>query len=238
MPAHPRSRGENSNRGEKVAGAFGSSPLTRGKHLQLPELRRRARLIPAHAGKTIERRARSPPRAAHPRSRGENVSGAHVGPVLHGSSPLTRGKLHGLIRVRLCSRLIPAHAGKTRSSRARIWSAAAHPRSRGENIATEVFGGIVSGSSPLTRGKPVERLRDRRPRRLIPAHAGKTPLRPPTSGERSAHPRSRGENETCAPERCPPYGSSPLTRGKRDLEVLGSPFTGLIPAHAGKTDVR
>ena len=28
------------------------------------------------------------------------------------------------------------------------------------------------------------------------------------------HPRSRRENETCAPERCPPYGPSPLTRGK------------------------
>ena len=30
-PAHPRSRGENSARGDKIAGAFGSSPLTRGK---------------------------------------------------------------------------------------------------------------------------------------------------------------------------------------------------------------
>ena len=30
--AHPRSRGENAARGDKIAGAFGSSPLTRGKH--------------------------------------------------------------------------------------------------------------------------------------------------------------------------------------------------------------
>ena len=73
----------------------------------------RARLIPAHAGKTF---AAALPRllvTAHPRSRGENVAGSHVGPVLHGSSPLTRGKpVAGALLVAAC-RLIPAHAGKT-----------------------------------------------------------------------------------------------------------------------------
>lgn len=41
------------------------------------------------------------------------------------------------------------------------------------------------------------------------------------------HPRSRGENETCAPERCPPYSSSPITRKM--------PAVRLISDHAGKT---
>ena len=39
----------------------------------------------------------------------------------------------------------------------------------------------------------------------------------------------------CAPERCPPYDSSPLTRGKRAGNRVGKLVPGLIPAHAGKT---
>ena len=50
--AHPRSRGENVARGDKVAGAFGSSPLTRGKLVCPRHVRPSAGLIPAHAGKT------------------------------------------------------------------------------------------------------------------------------------------------------------------------------------------
>ena len=71
-------------------------------------------------------------------------------------------------------RLIPAHAGKTwKASRAycRAW---AHPRSRGENEPITVATAPKRGSSPLTRGKRIERIRNRRPCRLIPAHAGKT----------------------------------------------------------------
>ena len=70
-------------------------------------------LIPAHAGKTLQRSARHDHQRAHPRSRGEN------GPVLiprqatPGSSPLTRGKLDDGQAHQARARLIPAHAGKT-----------------------------------------------------------------------------------------------------------------------------
>ena len=50
-----------------------------------------------------------------------------------GSSPLTRGKLTKIIRVKATRRLIPAHAGKTPGSRAVSRYPTAHPRSRGEN---------------------------------------------------------------------------------------------------------
>ena len=53
-----------------------------------------------------------------------------------GSSPLTRGKLGtptvGVVKIGL----IPAHAGKTAATVARVVTAWAHPRSRGENLCT------------------------------------------------------------------------------------------------------
>ena len=70
-----------------------------------------------------------------------------------GSSPLTRGKRH--LTERLCEqhRLIPAHAGKTVAAVMGSRRDAAHPRSRGENIAASLAAVSMVGSSPLTRGK-------------------------------------------------------------------------------------
>ena len=50
--AHPRSRGENVGDLEDVHARVGSSPLTRGKPPLQGRRQDRARLIPAHAGKT------------------------------------------------------------------------------------------------------------------------------------------------------------------------------------------
>ena len=114
----------------------------------------------------------------------------------------------------------------------------AHPRSRGENPNTSRATACVTGSSPLTRGKPVKRWNAGRIPRLIPAHAGKTTEWSPGSPTRRAHPRSRGENR-CVPSRpSRTVGSSPLTRGKPHRGVPDRAGTGLIPAHAGKTGLR
>ena len=131
--------------------------------------------------------------------------------------------------------LIPAHAGKT-YRRCRRWSMPwAHPRSRGENDYTTPSTVALSGSSPLTRGKQVGKLFDARPRRLIPAHAGKTSLEEHGDKVHAAHPRSRGENRSGGMPRAAASGSSPLTRGKRSIREDERTMTGLIPAHAGKT---
>ena len=50
--AHPRSRGENVDGGGAARPVTGSSPLTRGKLMLTLSTSIRARLIPAHAGKT------------------------------------------------------------------------------------------------------------------------------------------------------------------------------------------
>ena len=91
-PAHPRSRGENTCSWRVISRRVGSSPLTRGKHRpQARQLQRRG-LIPAHAGKTLQRPEECARIAAHPRSRGENSPPSRIDAGHAGSSPLTRGK--------------------------------------------------------------------------------------------------------------------------------------------------
>ena len=111
--AHPRSRGENAGTTVPPMVTVGSSPLTRGKPDLTMEDATALGLIPAHAGKTGTVVVSQSIRAAHPRSRGENICAPMRWPGTKGSSPLTRGKRHLLADVRLMSGLIPAHAGKT-----------------------------------------------------------------------------------------------------------------------------
>ena len=152
-----------------------------------------------------------------------------------GSSPLTRGKpLRGLQRSGPQG-LIPAHAGKTPTrARTATWRWA-HPRSRGENFGPSPKALRLPGSSPLTRGKPQAVSAGHDGFRLIPAHAGKTILRPTLSRPSRAHPRSRGENQSKQMRSPGAAGSSPLTRGKRSGDHVVRFRAGLIPAHAGKT---
>ena len=172
-----------------------------------------------------------------------------------GSSPLTRGKreprapqrsIQGLIPAhagktapatpgRPSGWLIPAHAGKTATSTMRKRRLPAHPRSRGENLLSRCLGRFRRGSSPLTRGKPVQHLHSRAGHGLIPAHAGKTSRAWLAESGTWAHPRSRGENLGGSAARPEDDGSSPLTRGKPSMLVASLRRTGLIPAHAGKT---
>ena len=233
--AHPRSRGENHCRQRVHGGRRGSSPLTRGKRPRQTIERFQDGLIPAHAGKTRDRKRPCRASQAHPRSRGENQVRAGRDGRLSGSSPLTRGKPVARDVLGAALGLIPAHAGKTtprlRGS-CRDW---AHPRSRGENMGPANSGLIKPGSSPLTRGKPTSPPRTPIPRRLIPAHAGKTCATVSKSSASQAHPRSRGENSASLRVAPSVSGSSPLTRGKRGVLFRSLSGPGLIPAHAGKT---
>ena len=172
--AHPRSRGENAIAGAFASRRAGSSPLTRGKLQMRASRANRARLIPAHAGKTTDAEDASPGRGAHPRSRGENLARRSHVRAWAGSSPLTRGKPLSYPRTPRRSGLIPAHAGKTVPRRRCPWEIKAHPRSRGENFKPNKRAAEAIGSSPFTRGKHRRETVNHPPTRLIPAHAGKT----------------------------------------------------------------
>ena len=111
--------------------------------------------------------------------------------------------------------LIPAHAGSTAELVSQPW--------------------WLRGSSPLTRGALNVALLNRDTVRLIPAHAGSTPIARSSIRGCSAHPRSRGEHLVGERMCTPREGSSPLTRGAR-LNLQGHGLRlGLIPAHAGST---
>ena len=174
MTAHPRSRGENAIPLKESVSGPGSSPLTRGKRRLRQVPAGRARLIPAHAGKTSTRRIGWIAGAAHPRSRGENSQAKTIPARGPGSSPLTRGKPWQYAVECRQERLIPAHAGKTITWVAQLITSWAHPRSRGENRDADLCASPHAGSSPLTRGKPHGNRPDAGRARLIPAHAGKT----------------------------------------------------------------
>ena len=234
-PAHPRSRGENRPGTSSGMPSIGSSPLTRGKLTRFHGRIFAQGLIPAHAGKTRGSSVFYVYHWAHPRSRGENNVSAPEMTVMMGSSPLTRGKRRLASMLAARCRLIPAHAGKTRSCTRRTRGRWAHPRSRGENGHRKPAAHDEPGSSPLTRGKPFTLNSPMSIARLIPAHAGKTAGCGPRATPPGAHPRSRGENSTVAVASRVWPGSSPLTRGKLQPAPRAERLAGLIPAHAGKT---
>ena len=85
------------------------------------------------------------------------------------------------------------------------------------------------------RGKRPEPSRNRRPRRLIPAHAGKTKAVGAGRRCQRAHPRACGENIAPTLDDITVAGSSPRMRGKLIFACMRVCARGLIPAHAGKT---
>ena len=212
---HPRSRGVYSWRPTAMAVWRGSSPLARGLLGADQSWTTPARIIPARAGFTAAPLPRCPAGADHPRSRGVYRRGGWCGSTRWGSSPLARGLLTGDPTDRRIRRIIPARAGFTPDSRLRQWWRPDHPRSRGVYVALPANDRIRSGSSPLARGLRVAGGQARAGLRIIPARAGFTCPRSPTT--------------TRAP------GSSPLARGLR-TRLSPRPMTvGIIPARAGFT---
>ena len=215
----------------------GSSPLTRGRPARGLPMHHPRRLIPAHAGSTASTAGKKTAGRAHPRSRGVDRLPVLASTRRVGSSPLTRGRqcrTHGRTDQR---GLIPAHAGSTCSLSSRLRWGAAHPRSRGVDCRDTAPAAGENGSSPLTRGRPLEPSVSVGVVGLIPAHAGSTASTRPTSYAATAHPRSRGVDACTADATAPQAGSSPLTRGRQPFLFDQWRSARLIPAHAGSTTV-
>ena len=75
-----------------------------------------------------------------------------MGQRFPGSSPRTRGTFFSIIFFPRCNRFIPAHAGNIFLGMGYTYSAAVHPRARGEHDLKDVLVGVQRGSSPRTRG--------------------------------------------------------------------------------------
>ena len=215
FPAHPRACGENRSGSTRLRSDQGSSPRVRGKRSNLPDSEFMPRLIPARAGKTMESASDPPWLGAHPRACGENGTSRVAATVL--------------------PRLIPARAGKTVGATPCPPGTSAHPRACGENATAAWTGVQAAGSSPRVRGKRGVSGMGARPRRLIPARAGKTVRLPHRRYRRRAHPRACGENTLRTLAQASGPGSSPRVRGKHELARISDALGRLIPARAGKT---
>ena len=114
----------------------------------------------------------------------------------------------------------------------------AHPHAGEENYAPPCGKLLMSGSSPLTRGKQsgITQILDNTG--SIPDHAGKTHPRCNSSNPARAHPRSRGENGLHSIPIVRALGSSPRGRGKLRTSPRVHAGGGLIPVRAGKTGRR
>ena len=110
---HPRIRGTNSSIKIPFKGLGGSSPHTRDKPLLEIYNMDLSRIIPAYAGQTSAAIFRISASWDHPRIRGTNSATRTVRKGERGSSPHTRDKQIGKIRMDDNFRIIPAYAGQT-----------------------------------------------------------------------------------------------------------------------------
>ncbi len=132
-------------------------------------------------------------------------------------------------------RFIPAHAGNTACIAPGLFCKAVHPRPRGEHSGCKSGLTRIVGSSPPTRGTHPVCPAGSEEGRFIPAHAGNTAAPRRASRRPAVHPRPRGEHRSSSSRALASRGSSPPTRGTRDVPSCVNPSHRFIPAHAGNT---
>ena len=216
---HPRTCGANYNDPASDVFPQGSSPHMRGKRQLFRSIDVRLWIIPAHAGQTKQCASACTDGTDHPRTCGANFFSSACSRIAGGSSPHMRGKLGGTLRTLKSQRIIPAHAGQTRTLNSGSTVVKDHPRTCGANLLSTPGPSVRIGSSPHMRGK--HRAGRRRPDvlRIIPAHAGQTF---PANRHRSAssdHPRTCGANYMGSVLMVTHTGSSPHMRGKQSDSI-------------------
>ena len=149
---HPRLRGELFLTELIKSFHHGSSPLTRGTQVSAELDLPRVRFIPAYAGNSPCHLLKRYRNSVHPRLRGELLSRRYFSVTGNGSSPLTRGTLDGRGADIALRRFIPAYAGNSTLKNLMLDAMTVHPRLRGELHISISWCGVLTGSSPLTRG--------------------------------------------------------------------------------------
>ena len=195
-------------------------------------------IIPAHAGLTFYcYNAKAPPRD-HPRACGAHQIRVAERDAFKGSSPRMRGSLHMFSFPLKQKGIIPAHAGLTARLLASGDPCRDHPRACGAHVERPALMQRPSGSSPRMRGSLGSRAVMRAERGIIPAHAGLTNVERHCGRRYGDHPRACGAHIHNGDARLDVVGSSPRMRGSRPSAGIRNPQTGIIPAHAGLTDLQ
>ena len=133
-------------------------------------------------------------------------------------------------------RFIPARAGNGASSAAASWTAAVHPRARGEREVLKMTTLALFGSSPRARGTVLLADNLARLARFIPARAGNGRSSTTSRATSSVHPRARGERSIAARRYRGANGSSPRARGTDHNARHSANEFRFIPARAGNGD--
>ena len=234
---HPRSRGVYVDDAGDHRRTLGSSPLARG--LRRPSTARcnRFRIIPARAGFTVGDAHADRAGRDHPRSRGVYFDFVAYMRSGRGSSPLARGLHWTVTTPDGYIGIIPARAGFTGLTRAKVTIARDHPRSRGVYPPTPSATSSSPGSSPLARGLPRRRAVSVQQTRIIPARAGFTRRSRGRSELGEDHPRSRGVYGKSRSFDHRRRGSSPLARGLRHRRPRQQGLRGSSPLARGLQSV-
>ncbi len=152
---HPRTCGANNGEMADLSIDSGSSPHMRGKPGRAYRARDHRRIIPAHAGQTSPATSPCTARTDHPRTCGANSTSSTFAVYVIGSSPHMRGKLVSPCPTSVSQRIIPAHAGQTKTARLEEPCRSDHPRTCGANHQFIPLRYCGAGSSPHMRGKRV-----------------------------------------------------------------------------------
>ena len=229
----PRARGGISGMSEPLAGSVDSSPRTRRYFRSASRLCAHRRLFPAHAGVFPDRPHRRPTRWSLPRARGGISRGLWRNTENTISSPRTRGYFRG-VGIRSSIRaLFPAHAGVFPYRRGCHPLGSPLPRARGGSSATGQPSGIITTSSPRTRGYFWLGRTEARHGCLFPAHAGVFPVAPSDRAACVPLPRARGGISVGKNVPAEFEASSPRTRGYFPLLATSTSPSSALPRARG-----
>ena len=158
--------------------------------------------------------------------------------LLEETPPLTRRKPLNEILTSLMLRNTSAYAEKTILTYSHIHYPQKHLRLRGENSQRVDNMDPSTETPPLTRRKPLQLIRARTRVRNTSAYAEKTTFSLTCRAGSRKHLRLRGENIHCACEVREVRETPPLTRRKREKDLLSKPWLGNTSAYAEKTAVK
>ena len=253
---HPRTCGEKSPNMPRNPQITGSPPHMRGKERGSTSRQRRNGITPAHAGKSRLCHPVGFFLWDHPRTCGEKSTAPGRPSTRIGSPPHMRGKAEVDITEWPQNRITPAHAGKSVSIIIAVLMVADHPRTCGEKFLEVVQPLAAWGSPPHMRGKvQIDRYKvafvQDHPRTCgeknhtgtgdllrtgSPPHMrGKVLYGGYSTISLGDHPRTCGEKKSSIQFKLLQQGSPPHMRGKVAYKWLLVTFTGITPAHAGKS---
>ncbi len=211
---HPRGRGEQTRKYDRLLREAGSSPRARGTGYGR---------VSSGCWKSV-----------HPRGRGEQANISLSGNSGNGSSPRARGTVSAPQADSTQRRFIPAGAGNRSSSTMTARTSPVHPRGRGEQALTRHDRHPRAGSSPRARGTVWLRPEGDTRLRFIPAGAGNRARRAPQTPPASVHPRGRGEQSSMSDGSIWRDGSSPRARGTERLTRLYPSLRAVHPRGRGE----